>query len=129
MNIEGSLNRAGTAYQICPNICHAGDAEGEKAAIGVKGQGGFSLMVACLVVGEKALGVGRYPFHRSADTLRRPQNQCLLGIGVVLGAKAAANIRSDEPHGRGRHSQSPGNVVAVDMKILARHMQRIPAMA
>ena len=51
----------------------------------------------------------------------------MLGIGEVLGAEAAADIGRDEAHIRGRDAERAGDVVAVDVDVLAGDVQRVAA--
>jgi len=104
-------------------------AQSKKATVSAESQRGLGLVVTPLVVRQKTLTTGRYPFHWAADMLRGPQNQRMFCISEVLGPEAATDIWSDESHGRRRYSKGPGNMVAIDMDVLAGHIQRIPVMA
>src|SRR5215472_8755880 len=88
MDIEGGLNRASTANQISPDVCHARDAQSKKATVSAESQRGLGLVVTPLVVRQKTLTTGRDPFHWAADMLRGPQNQRMFRISKVLSHKA-----------------------------------------
>jgi hypothetical protein len=56
---------------------------------------GMGEMVACLVVGDKALRPRGGPAHRTAQAARRPGDQPLLGVDLAFVAEAAAHIGRD----------------------------------
>ncbi len=67
-----------------------------------------AVMIARLVVGHEPLAARGDPLHRPPDTFRRPQDQRMFGVGEVLRAEPAADIRRDETHRRGRNAQRRG---------------------
>ena len=81
-------------------------------------------MVASLVVGEKYLAAAGDPFDRTPDALRRPQDQRVLGIGKVLGAKAAADVGGDEAYPIGGDVERARRKVAIGVNVLAGDVQR-----
>ena len=74
---------------------HSAPAQCQEPAIRVERQLGIDLLVATLIVAEQRLRARRNPFDRPADAARRPDEDGLLGIGLALHAKAAADIAGD----------------------------------
>jgi hypothetical protein len=92
----------GRANKISAGIGGARHPQAQKVAFRIERQRGRRLMVAGLMIGEQNLAAGRDPFDWPADAPRCPQDQHMLGIDEVLGAKAAADIGRDKAHRRGR---------------------------
>ena len=127
MHILVGLHRARAARHIGADIRHAANPQREETAIRIERQRSLCLVVASLMVRHEALAACRDPFHRAPDATRRPQDQRMLGVGEILRAEPAADIRRDEPHVGGRHAQRAGGRVAVAVDVLAGDMQRVAA--
>ncbi len=127
MRILEGLYPAG-ADQIGPDIGHAGDAQGQKAAICGERQSRLGIVVARLVVGEEHLAAAGDPFDWTPDPPRRPQDQHVLRIDEILGAETAADIGGDKPHRRRRDAQRAGGVVAGDVDALTGNMGGVAAL-
>ena len=84
-------------------------------------------MIAAMRVGEEAFGAFRRPFDRpSADALRGPYADDLLGIDEDLRAEAAADIgRDDAQFVLRRQAMEGRDHEARHMRVLARRVERI----
>jgi len=125
MNILVGLQAAGHIGHVGADIGDACHAQRQEFAGRVERQGGAGLLVTGVMLGEKAFAAGRDPLHRPTDAPGGPQDQHMLGVNEVLGAKAAADVGRDEPHLRRRRSERLGGVVAIAMDVLAGDMQRV----
>jgi hypothetical protein len=124
--LEG-LYPAGAAGQIGTQIRHAGDPQTEEASFGIEGERCFGLVVPSLVVGKKNLAAAGNPFDRTADPLRRPRDQDVLGIDEIFGAETAADIGRDEPHLRRFDAEGAGGMVTGRVDALRGDMGRVAA--
>ena len=125
MGVLIGLHAAGAAHHVGADIRRAGDAQRQEFSRRVERQRRLGLMVAGLVVGQEDLAAAGDPFHRPTDPLCRPQDQRVLGVGEVLGAEAAADIRGDEAHAAREHAQGACRQVAVGVDVLAGDVQRV----
>ena len=97
--LEG-LHAAAAARQIGAEIGVAGDAQCQKASVTIERQFRLGAVAAALVIGEKNLAAAGDPFDRTADPLRRPRDQHVLGIDEILRAEPAADIGRDKAQPR-----------------------------
>jgi hypothetical protein len=77
------------------------------------------------VIAQEDLAAAGDPLYRPADAAGGPQKQHVLYISEVLGAKAAANVVGDEAHILRLSVERQCDMVAVDVDVLARDMERI----
>ena len=115
---------------------HAGRDVGAEVLDGVHAQAGDAAilierelasepMVARLSVGDEALGSARGPLDRAPETASRPGERDVLGIGLDLRAKAAADVTGDAAHAIARHAEDAREVGRELMHALQRGVDRV----
>src|SRR5262249_59693006 len=95
----------------------------QKTPVGIERELGLCLMIASLMVGEEDLAAPGDPFDLSADPLRRPRDQHLLGVDEILGAEAAADIRRDKAQLLRFDAERAGGMIARRVQALRREMR------
>ena len=84
--------------EIRADVERDGDAKPEELAVRVERQLRRRDVVAAVLVGDEPLAAIRRPLHRTAEPLRGPEHQHVLGIRAALHPEASADLR-------GHHAQ------------------------
>ncbi len=121
------LHPARRAGHVGAEVGDAVHVQREEMALGIQRQGGVREVVASLMIAQKRLRSRGDPFHRPSGAAGRPQDQGVLGIGEILRAEAAADIRGDEANRCRIDAEGAGGDVAVAVDVLAGHMQGVAA--
>src|ERR1700730_19208606 len=79
--------------------------------VGSKRKLGLDEQDTALIVAEKRLLARAGPLARTADTLRRPCNQCKFGEKSVARAEIAADFVRGDAHCGGWHLKNPGKLL------------------
>ena len=102
---EGNRAGAQIARVRCP--------QRKKVAVLVDRELGFRHEVAAVEIGQERVTAVANPFDRAGYPLCRPRDQDEFRAGVVADAKIPADITRDDAHRLFRHTERPGNIVAL----------------
>ena len=109
---------------------HGVRADGEHTAARIEGHLAMNHLIAPVGVAHDGFRATGNPFHRAADTARRPQHQRILRIGRALESEAAAHIVGDHANARLGHVQHVlSEHVAHAVRVLRAVEQRIGVVA
>ena len=109
VDVDDVLHRVGRGrhrrIDVGAGIAGAAEPHGEEAAVLVERQLGHALVIAAVMVAQKAFRALVGPFHRPAQQLGAQQQRSVLGIDLALHAERAADIAGQHAHLVGRHVQ------------------------
>ncbi len=113
--------------QVGADVGHCLDAHREELAVLVERKLGERLVVAPVRIRRERLGGAiRGPLHRTRELPGGPGDHHVLGVEIDLRAEAAPDVARDHAHlVLGQAHDEGGHQQALDMRVLAGHVERV----